>query len=413
MNLVHPFTIHNINTMKTLLLATACAIAAPVFSQSGQPGSTSSFLQNKVATNSLSLLDSSFYYSNWNSTSNDWNTALKSSYHYNAFYKQDAEYFYSRTGTTWKNTRKGVNYIFDTNHNMLERTYELLISGAWTEYYKEICTYDASNHLLTALLQDNSSGSLVDQNKMIYTYSGNNLTSQTFQIWNSSAGALVNSWRISNTYNTNDQVISLTVENWTSGTWVNDIRNVNYIYAGTDLTDFETETWNTSTMAYERNGKTSQTYDVNHRVQHSLTMKWNATTASWNNDFKTDYTYAANGTMSSAYRQVWDDTSAAWKNDFKGEYYYRTGYVGVNESSAENSAFEIHPNPATDRITVSISGKGSSSLVITDLSGKTVMTLEANQAGPFSVNIESLEAGLYFMELRNEQGAANRKFMKN
>lgn len=398
--------------MKTLLLATVCVIAAPVFSQSIQPGEVS-FLHSPAVTSTLSLLDSSFNYSNWNSISNNWNTALKSSYHYNTFYKQDAEYLYSLTGTTWKNTRNGVNYIFDTNHNMLERTYELLISGVWTEYYKETCTYDASNRLLTTLLQDNTSGPWVDQNKMIYTYSGNNLTTQTFQIWNSSAGTLVNSWRISNTYNTNDQVISLTAETWTSGAWVNDIRNVNYIYAGTDLTDFETEAWNTSTMAYERNGKTSRTYDINHRIQHSLTMKWNATTMSWDNDFKTDYTYAPNGTMSSSYGQVWDDASAAWKNDFKGEYYYRTGYVGVNESSAEKSAFVLYPDPCSDQISVSTPGNETfSTVVIRDLSGKTVLTYDTEQTGPFSINIRALEAGLYFMEVKNEQGSTHGKFIK-
>ena len=413
MNIVHPFTIHNTNSMKIVLLATACAIAAPVFSQSTQHDGNFAFLQSTATTTMVSLMDSSFHYNTWNSTTNNWNSVLKYIYHYNAFDVQDGEFMYTLMGTSWKNTRNGINYMFDARHNLLERTYEQLVGGNWDIRSREICTYDASDNMLTRLQQENISGVWENKSNIIYTYTGNNMASYMHQTWNTSAGAWVNSVRYSYTYNTNDRIISQALETWTAGAWANNNRLVNFVYVGNELRSYETETWNTTSSAYEAYTKTSNTYDVNHYLLNSITVKWNATTASWDNFSRIDETYDAYGNIASISFQNWDNTSGNWVNAHKSTYFHKTGYVGVNDASSDKTAFAMHPNPASDRITVSISGEGSSSLFITDVSGKTVMTLEANQAGPFSVNIESLEAGLYFMELRNEQGAVTRKFIKN
>lgn len=400
--------------MKIVLCITAaCAIAAPALSQSGQPGSTSPFLQHTVATNSLSLLDSIINYDNWNSTSNAWNSAFKSVYAYDAYYKEESEFMYNRLGNTWQNVLRATNYTSDTNHNLLEKIYYSNVSGIWTESGKETYTYDGSNHMLTRLYQNYSGGLWINVTNTIYTYSGNNLASSTFQSWNTNAAAWDNLSRVSYTYNTNDRIISRVEETWTSGTWVNDHRNINYVYTGTELTAYETETWNTATAAYEPDTKTSCTYNGNHDLLNTLTVKWNTTMASWDNNVKEDFTYAANGTLSGFLGQAWDNVSATWKNMIKIQYYYRTGYVGVNESSTENSAFVMHPNPTSDCIKVSTSGNHRPSTVfIKDLSGKTVMTRETNQADHFSIDVRTLEAGLYFIELKNEQGSANQKFIK-
>jgi hypothetical protein len=400
--------------MKTFLfIVTACAIAAPVFSQSGQPGSASSFLQHTVATNSLSLLDSVIQYNNWSSTANNWTSAYKFTYSYNAHYKEEAEFEYYSSGSNWQSQFMAQNYTFDTNHNLVEKIKKRKIGSSSTLYSKQTYTYDGLNHMLTELEQNYSGGNWVNLNNLIYTYTGNNKTSYTSLSWNAGSAAWNNVSRILYTYNTNDQIISETEESWASGAWVNNTRNLNYVYTGSDLISYETERWNTTTSAYEPYWKTSNTYDANHRIQNGLIVIWNAATASWDNGYKLDYTYASNGTVSVFRGQTWDNASATWTNAIKIAYYYRTGYVGVNESSVENSAFALHPNPASDHITISTSANnGSSTVLITDLSGKTVLSYDTDQAGPFRINIQALQAGMYFMELRNEQGSANQKFIK-
>ncbi len=77
--------------------------------------------------------------------------------------------------------------------------------------------------------------------------------------------------------------------------------------------------------------------------------------------------------------------------------------VNVAElNSVEGKAF---PNPANDLVTVSIDGEGSAELIITDVTGKVALATSLNLAsGQDQINIESLEAGLYFFNVMLENG---------
>ncbi len=400
--------------MNTLLFVAACTVTAPVFSQSALPDGNSFFLQNAAATNTVSLLDSVINYNNWNSNSNDWNSAIKSIYYYNAFYKEEAEDMYTRMGTIWQHMQMAVNYTYDANHNILEKIYEKNVGNIWTQDRRNTYTYDGSNNLLTSLQQVNNGSAWVNQNYIIYTYSGNKQTSYTFQSWNTGTSTWDNVSRRFYIYNSNDTLISQTVEIWNSGAWVNSTRGSNYVYSGGDLIAYETETWNTSTSSYEPGWKTSNTYNTNHRVLNSRSVKWNAATSSWDNNQNNDFVYAPNGTIASNLLQIWDATSSIWKNQVKTLYYYRTGYVGLNEFSAEKRNLFISPNPCTDQLTLSVSGnEAMSTATVRDLSGKTVLTCETQQAEYLRIGVGALQPGMYFVEVRNEQGSFNGKFIKN
>jgi len=77
--------------------------------------------------------------------------------------------------------------------------------------------------------------------------------------------------------------------------------------------------------------------------------------------------------------------------------------VGIAESnSVEGIAY---PNPANDKVTVSIEGEGVAALNVTDISGKTVMTnMLSLVAGKSDVNISSLESGMYIFNVTLENG---------
>jgi hypothetical protein len=77
--------------------------------------------------------------------------------------------------------------------------------------------------------------------------------------------------------------------------------------------------------------------------------------------------------------------------------------VGIAETnSVEGIAY---PNPANDKVTVSIEGEGVAAFNVTDISGKTVMTNMLNLvAGKSDVNLSSLESGMYIFNVTLENG---------
>ena len=74
---------------------------------------------------------------------------------------------------------------------------------------------------------------------------------------------------------------------------------------------------------------------------------------------------------------------------------------------AETNVIEgvAYPNPAVDKVTVSIEGEGVASLTITDVAGKVAMVNSINLVnGKSDVNIAGLEAGIYVFNVVLENG---------
>ncbi|MFM7380163.1 MAG: T9SS type A sorting domain-containing protein, partial [Bacteroidota bacterium] len=78
-----------------------------------------------------------------------------------------------------------------------------------------------------------------------------------------------------------------------------------------------------------------------------------------------------------------------------------------NVSIAEANTVDgvAYPNPANDKVTVSIEGEGVASLNVTDVTGKTVISNTINLvSGKSDVNIASLESGMYIFNVTLENG---------
>lgn len=77
--------------------------------------------------------------------------------------------------------------------------------------------------------------------------------------------------------------------------------------------------------------------------------------------------------------------------------------IGLAEATTVEGM--AYPNPANDKVTVSIEGEGVASLNVTDITGKTVMTNSINLVGGKSdVTIASLESGMYIFNVTLENG---------
>lgn len=78
--------------------------------------------------------------------------------------------------------------------------------------------------------------------------------------------------------------------------------------------------------------------------------------------------------------------------------------VGLNELA--DFAVNAYPNPANDAVTITVSDKGTGAVMITDLSGKVVMTSAANFSnGQASLNIAGFESGMYIFNVTMDNGA--------
>jgi hypothetical protein len=105
-------------------------------------------------------------------------------------------------------------------------------------------------------------------------------------------------------------------------------------------------------------------------------------------------------------------------NSFQGwEAYYEVNNVGIHEEAGV-TYLEVYPNPATDKIHVSFQVEEKSNLKIklVTLTGQTIFSEEqvafsGNYQRDISVN--TLPAGLYFMEITTQSGTTNKKILVN
>lgn len=80
---------------------------------------------------------------------------------------------------------------------------------------------------------------------------------------------------------------------------------------------------------------------------------------------------------------------------------------GIDE--AENTEFVIMPNPASDRITVQLTGGEDAKLVITDMLGRQVVTKQMN--GSMAIDTSNLPRGTYVVAVETAEGRSIRKLM--
>lgn len=92
-------------------------------------------------------------------------------------------------------------------------------------------------------------------------------------------------------------------------------------------------------------------------------------------------------------------------NRFLGRLVWSNGGTS-NLSDLNQSDFSIYPNPAQDVLNIEL--ETPSSIVVTDINGKQLMTSESSVT--HQMNLEPLEAGVYFIQIEN---GATQKFIKN
>lgn len=131
-----------------------------------------------------------------------------------------------------------------------------------------------------------------------------------------------------------------------------------------------------------------------------------STTISFGYDNATDYS-ANYSIFAQPISPVIVDAStyaAGWSGVSAASIGLKVGYVSLNELTQE-LAGSAYPNPAMDVVTVSVDAEGAANLTVTDVAGKLAFNSEITLVGgKASVNVASLEAGMYLFNVTLANG---------
>jgi hypothetical protein len=97
-----------------------------------------------------------------------------------------------------------------------------------------------------------------------------------------------------------------------------------------------------------------------------------------------------------------------------GGNYFKVSVMKFDSVFQESNYFSMYlfPNPATDKITIELSGKPMvRDLVIVNVQGQDILTQKSTE--PITqIDISSLPAGIYFVRLTNDKTVAVGKIIK-
>ncbi len=83
--------------------------------------------------------------------------------------------------------------------------------------------------------------------------------------------------------------------------------------------------------------------------------------------------------------------------------------TGINEINGQG-LLRVYPNPAKDKIIVSMSNTETSNIVITDVLGKTVRQIKTNEMQT-QINVSDLQDGIYFIKLAQDNASYVQKIV--
>ena len=85
--------------------------------------------------------------------------------------------------------------------------------------------------------------------------------------------------------------------------------------------------------------------------------------------------------------------------------------VGLSKSDPINE-IELYPNPAIHQVFLT-SAKPIVKAIVYDIQGRLINTIEGNSTGRLSIDIQSLQSGLYFMTVKTTEGEVLMRFTKS
>lgn len=353
-------------------------------------------------------------------------------------------------GSTWVLMNR-AEFIYDDGNNLTEEVDFSWNSGSsqWIKTGLGILTYNADNQVVVELDQSFNGAEIEEQNRATNTYNSEGKITQFLEeeYINSNwvnknkveveydngiiVSAIRSEWDVVNgtygedlsrlalIYNDNTTLRSMLTESWEDSSWVTAARSVYYYNENNKRILEEDQFWDGSAWTVAR--KTTYVYDANGNV---LTKKqFNNIDGEFVLEDEETNTFDLSQLMADLAHPYKDKTGVDYLFEINGIVnkiltttsfaYGRTTY-NYGESTASIPAFnlanvQVHPNPATDILNISIQNGLIFKIDVYNLLGKKIFTSTKTK-----INIESLAKGVYLLKIRSEDGGViTKKLIKN
>jgi hypothetical protein len=93
---------------------------------------------------------------------------------------------------------------------------------------------------------------------------------------------------------------------------------------------------------------------------------------------------------------------------------FYTATINSIEENATPNAIKIYPNPAQDFVIITSNQLIKSNTVVSvyDITGKLISEDVSESNNNFKLNVSTLNAGVYFIQVKNDDGIFTQKFIK-
>ncbi|PJJ58804.1 T9SS type A sorting domain-containing protein [Hymenobacter chitinivorans] len=352
--------------------------------------------------------------------------------------------------SAWQNSSQ-TNWTYDAQGRMLSQTSQTWTNGAWVNTFQYLYGYDAQGKMTSysTLTWTNGAWKITSGYQIMTTYdTQNRLTEEMQSNWNSTSQVYGPSTRYQYTYSgTSALYSSYVLQTWVNTAWANASRATNFIYDTQNrLTYYENQSW--SNNAWALSSRTTTTYAAG--SNNNVTVTQSLAGTSWVDNSRTTRTYDAQGNQLNFYVEIW--TNNAWQptsgqryfdafnsnNDIIRRLYQRvdaTNHVFVNANKFYYYDYQsfvlaarpgslaaqvaLYPNPASRTATLQLSGLqqagAAAHVMVLNSLGQPVQHRQVRaQAGTLSLSLDlsSLPAGLYSVQVQTAEGATVQRLVK-
>lgn len=332
--------------------------------------------------------------------------------------------------SAWVNFTKAV-YTYDSLNRLSSEIKQSWVNNAWVDLTRTTLKDSSTTMTLIVIkvVQTNQSGAWVNSLRSTHVISLADFTftetndewhindwipvsklsswidvinfkyGQTFQLWNVSDW--VNSWKDSYTVNLSLEIQSMLHQVWTAGSWADNYKNLYTTDASQNVTQIIRQ--QSHSGIWRDSSRTTWTYDNN---QNSVTGKYEVwQTSSWQPGSGKMKVYYSGSSYDYFQKDIIDDA-----------HRYIAHYIafpsGISDIVAGGQAVAVFPNPASDRITVSVKDfRNGLRMTVYDSQGRMVLEQTLRQEST-EVDIRRLEPGIYYLAILSPNGIFKAKFIR-
>lgn len=341
-----------------------------------------------------------------------------------------------------------AQYYLDVNGSVVERMQSLYnqSNATWSviDAYLYTRTYNAQQHVTEYVMQVDvpNSNPLVYENssRYLYNYYPNGITLQNYvqQSWDGANWVPVQRFEFD--INGAGEVYQWLIKDWDaqSGTYVNSQKITDVVYEDwngdvntSKVASYQLHNWNLANSVYELNERTTITYgigdgyvalfelydgvnwtnsrqvsfvfdqDGNQTLNEFL--EWIPAESDWRIIEQDTFLYDVDGKRLQMLDIYWDDLLLEVRNNWREDYVDYVSFddgLGVAENVVE--ALMIYPNPTADYALISDLPAGSESVMVSDLSGKIVKTIQLTGENNASVEVDvsTMIQGVYLVHVQ-------------